>query len=359
MESVLQSVASLPFKVVFWDGGERNFGSGEPEFVIRIKSKTAAANVLSDISLGFGEGYMDGEIDVEGDLEKCLSLAYGKDVEKINTALGNKARRRLLAIKKRNSLRGSLRNIAHHYDLGNDFYCMWLDPHLQYTCAYFSDPNEALAEAQVNKMDQVCRKLRLQEGQTLLETGCGWGGFAIFAAKRYGVNVKAYNISSEQIAYAHRRAREEGLSDRVAFIHDDYRNVKGDFDAFASVGMLEHVGKSHYKDLCRIIKNALKPNGRGLLHFIGKTTPERLNPWLTKYIFPGAYAPSLQELLPVMGRHELITYDVQNLRLHYARTLEHWLANFESNVDRVMAMFDERFVRMWRFYLVGAIVAFK
>ena len=359
MESVLENVSHSPFKVVFWDAGERTFGRGEPEFVVHFKSEKACSRVLSNVNLGFGEGYMEGEIDVDGELERCFSLGFIKDARRVDATWANKARLILLAIKNRNSLNGSRRNISHHYDLSNEFYQLWLDPNLQYTCAYFSDPGQSLADAQAGKMDLVCHKLRLREGQRLLETGCGWGGFAVHAAKRYGVKVTAYNISSEQIALARRRAAEEGLSDRVTFVHDDYRNAKGDFDAFASIGMLEHVGKGRYKDLCRTIAGTLKPQGRGLLHFIGRNSPKRLNHWLTTYIFPGAHAPALEELLPVMGKHDLVTSDVENLRLHYARTLEHWLANFESQVATVEEMFDDRFVRMWRFYLAGAIAAFR
>ena len=359
MASLLEGVATFPFKIIFWDSGERTFGVGEPEFTVRFTSEAAAARVLSSVSLGFGEGYTDGEIEVEGDLVRCCSLTFVKEARKMNTTWANKARILRLALKYRNSRRGSRRNVARHYDLGNDFYRLWLDPNLQYSCAYYTDPARSLAEAQIAKMDHVCRKLRLREGQTLLETGCGWGGFALHAARHYGVKVTAYNISKEQIAHARWWAEEEGLSDRVTFVHDDYRNVRGDFDAFASIGMLEHVGKGRYKDLCRIVSETLKPGGRGLLHFIGKHIPRRLNAWLTTYIFPGAYGPALEEVLPVLGRFDLIAHDVENLRLHYARTLEHWLAAFEGEVDTVRTMFDDRFVRMWRFYLVGAITAFK
>jgi cyclopropane-fatty-acyl-phospholipid synthase len=359
MESALEGGAGAPFRVVFWDSGERAFGEGPPAFLVRFRSEQACARVLSEPSLGLGEGYMDGKIEIEGDLVKCLELSQVRGIARREAAAGSKLRRLFMALWNPNTLNGSRRNISRHYDLGNDFYRLWLDPHLQYTCAFFTDPGQSLEAAQTAKMDLVCRKLRLRAGQTLLETGCGWGGFAIFAAKRYGARVTAYNISARQIAYARQWAATEGLADRVEFVHDDYRNARGEFDAFASIGMVEHVGRRHYEDLCEVITRTLKPEGAGLLHFIGKNRPERLNPWLTKYIFPGAYTPALQEMLPAMGRCDLVTCDVENLRLHYARTLERWLANFEQQVGAVAAMFDERFVRMWRFYLAAAVAAFK
>lgn len=358
MERLFEFIADRPFTVVFWDGRERAFGQGQPQFVIHIKSQKAALKILATFDLGFGEAYMDGDIDVIGELASCMSLAYTDNARKVDMTPLKRALLLLLALRNSNSLSGARRNIAHHYDLGNDFYTLWLDPQLQYTCAYFTNPQQSLADAQRSKMDLVCRKLRLQPGQSLLETGCGWGGFAIHAARHYGVTVKAYNISAEQIVYARRLAEVHGVSDRVDFIEDDYRNARGHFDAFASIGMLEHVGRDHYQHLCQVIGRTLKPGGRGLLHFIGKNAPRPLSSWLTTYIFPGAYAPALQELLPIMGQLGLVTTDVHNLRLHYKRTLEHWLAQFEQRLPVVRQTFDERFIRMWRFYLCGSIAAF-
>jgi len=223
-------------------------------------------------------------------------------------------------------------NVHHHYDLGNPFYQLWLDRELVYTCAYFEDPEMSLEDAQVAKLDLVCRKLRLRPGETVVEAGCGWGALAIHMARNYGVSVKAFNVSREQLAYARARAAREGLSDRVEFIDDDYRNVSGEFDAFVSVGMLEHVGPQHYHSLADVLRRCLKrDNGRGLLHFIGRDVPRPLNAWVNRRIFPGAYPPTLAEVTRgILTPGGMSVIDVENLRLHYRETLAHWSKRFAS-----------------------------
>jgi cyclopropane-fatty-acyl-phospholipid synthase len=228
-----------------------------------------------------------------------------------------------------------------------------------YTCAYFPDPTLTLEDAQFAKMDHVCRKLRLRAEETVIEAGCGWGSFALHMAARHGVRVKAFNISREQIAYARDRARMLGIADRVEFIEDDYRNIGGQYDAFVSVGMLEHVGRDHHHELGRVIDRCLQRGGRGLLHSIGQIPGLPLNPWIQKRIFPGAYPPKLSEMVAILEPHGFSVLDVENLRLHYALTLEHWLQSFEEARDRVRDMFDERFVRAWRLYLSGSVASFR
>jgi cyclopropane-fatty-acyl-phospholipid synthase len=253
----------------------------------------------------------------------------------------------------------SKRNIHHHYDIGNDFYKLWLDREaLQYTCAYYADPGMTIEQAQQAKMHHVARKLRLKAGERVVEAGSGWGGFAIFMAKNYGVHVRSFNISHEQVSYARSWAGREGLLDRVEFVEDDYRNLKGTYDVFVSIGMLEHVGAGNYRDLGALMSKALTPEGRGLVHTIGRDKPAPLNPWIDKRIFPGAYPPTLREMMDLFEPHDLSVLDVENIRLHYARTLEHWHERYEQNVDAVRNMFDETFVRAWRLYLVGSIAAF-
>jgi len=207
-------------------------------------------------------------------------------------------------------------------------------------------------------MDHVCRKVRLQPGERIVEAGCGWGGLALHMARQYGVKVKAFNISHEQIVYARWRARQEALDGSVEFIEDDYRNIHGRFDALISVGMLEHVGREHYRELGRVIHRTVGDSGRGLLHFIGRSRPRPLNAWLRKHIFPGAYPPTLREMMEMFEPWNFTVLDVENLRLHYARTLEHWLERFERSRQQVAALFDDRFVRMWRLYLAGSAAAF-
>jgi cyclopropane-fatty-acyl-phospholipid synthase len=228
-----------------------------------------------------------------------------------------------------------------------------------YTCAYFPNPTMGLEEAQAAKLDYVCRKLRLTPGETVLETGCGWGALALHMAKHYGAIVKAFNISAEQIAYARERACAEGLDGQVQFIEDDYRNVDGEFDAFVSVGMLEHVGTDLYQALGVVIDRNLKDAGRGLIHSIGRDYPSPMTPWIERNIFPGACPPSLSQMMQIFESFGFSVLDVENLRLHYAKTLEHWLARYEANIGRVAQMFDPAFVRAWRLYLAGSLAAFR
>ncbi len=227
-----------------------------------------------------------------------------------------------------------------------------------YSGAYFSDPAMTLEDAQRAKLDYVCRKLWLKPGETLVEVGGGWGALALLAARNYGVTVKSFNISKSQIAYARQRAKEEGLDAQVEFIEDDYRHIGGRFDALVSLGMLEHVGAGHYREFGRMMDRCLSPAGRGLIQVIGQDWPSETNAWIERRIFPGAYPPTLRELSDIFEPPGFSILDVENLRLHYARTLRHWLERFEAAAGRVARMFDERFVRMWRLYLAGSCAAF-
>jgi cyclopropane-fatty-acyl-phospholipid synthase len=300
--------------------------------------------------------YSCGRIEVEGDLVALI--------ESINAAQGMRRgiRSRLRSLvhpPRSNLLSKSPGNIHHHYDIGNDFYRLWLDQQLLYTCAYFPTPSVGLDQAQTDKMDHVCRKLRLQPGESVVEAGCGWGALALHMAREYGVRVRAYNLSREQVAYARQRARSEELDGRVEFVEADYRAIQGQYDVFVSVGMLEHVGRRHYRDLAAVIDRCIGQQGRGLLHSIGADYSAQLNPWIEHRIFPGAYPPTLSEMMEVLEPAGLSVLDVENLRLHYAKTLEHWLARYEAATDRVEAMFGPVFVRAWRLYLAGSLAAFR
>jgi cyclopropane-fatty-acyl-phospholipid synthase len=255
---------------------------------------------------------------------------------------------------------GSRQNIRRHYDLGNDFYALWLGETMAYTCAYYPTAQATLEQAQVAKMDHVCRKLRLSAADSVVEAGCGWGSLALHIAGRYGAKVRAFNISKEQLEFARRRAREQGMESRVEFIEDDYRNISGSYDAFVSVGMLEHVGRENYPELGRVAKRALTAEGRGLIHSIGRNRPESFHAWIEQRIFPGAYPPSIGEMMQIFEPSSLSVLDVENLRLHYAQTLRDWLERYEAALESVRAMhYDESFVRMWRLYLAGSIAGFE
>jgi cyclopropane-fatty-acyl-phospholipid synthase len=259
-----------------------------------------------------------------------------------------------------NSLRTARRNVHHHYDLGNEFYARWLDREMVYTCAYFADPSMSLEAAQRSKLDLVCRKLRLRPGETVLEAGCGWGALALHMAREYGVRVRAFNVSKEQLEYARERAARERLTGRVEFIDEDYRNVTGVYDAFVSVGMLEHIGIRHLRSLGKVLRRTLKRDGgRGLLHFIGRDVRRPLNSWIRRRIFPGGYPPTLAEVTTrVLGPAAMSVLDVENLRLHYARTLSFWSERFAVAKDDVRSRFGPEFARAWELYLAGSEAAF-
>jgi cyclopropane-fatty-acyl-phospholipid synthase len=348
---IRESVSSAPIRFALWDGFELRPRAGPAIGTIRFKSRRALFAWVWDPDLNFGESYMSGAVEIHGDLLAVLDAVY--------RALPQAVRRPWWLWQPSNDARAARENVHHHYDLGNDFYRLWLDRDMVYTCAYFPTPDATLEDAQIAKMDLVCRKLHLRPGEHVIEAGCGWGSLALFMARRYGVTVRAFNISSEQTAYARDRAREEGLGHRVEFIEDDYRAAQGACDAFVSVGMLEHVGAPDYPTLGRVIDRALSASGRGLLHFIGRNQPAPLNPWIRKRIFPGAYAPTLHEVFEgVLEPHAFSVLDVENLRLHYAKTLEHWYHRFNGAARQVAAMCDDTFVRAWRLYLAGSQASF-
>ena len=358
---LLRKVYSLsgkpPIRLALVNGPEV-IPSGEALGSIIFRDRATLLRVTINPQLNFGEAYSEGAVVVEGELIAALEAVYqGMAQGERRSSFGLSSF--LLALRQRNTLRGSRHNIHHHYDLGNDFYRLWLDRNLVYTCAYFPDPAVSLEEAQLAKLDHVCRKVRLQPGERVVEAGCGWGALALHMARNYGVKVKAFNVSHEQIVYGRWRARQEGLDGRVEFIEDDYRNVHGSFDVFVSVGMLEHVGREHYSELGKIIHQTIGDSGRGLLHFIGRNWKRPLNAWIRKHIFPGGYPPSLRETMEIFEPWDFSVLDVENLRLHYAKTIEHWLERFEQSAHHVASMFDERFVRMWRLYLAGSAAAFR
>ena len=345
-------VATAQIRFALWDGFELPSPSRTPVATIVFKNRRALFSWVWDPELNFGEAYMCGAVEIRGDLVRLLEEVY--------RARPDTAQRSWWLWRSSNDVQAARENVHRHYDLGNEFYRLWLDPEMVYTCAYFPTPDTTLAAAQIAKMDLICRKLRLTPGERVLEVGCGWGSFALFMARRYGVRVRAVNLSPEQIAYARERAAAEHLGDRVEFIEDDYRNVAGLYDVFVSVGMLEHVGLRDYPTLGRVLNRSLTPNGRGLLHFIGRNAPMPLNAWIRKRIFPGAYPPTLTQVFEqVLVPQRLSVLDVENLRLHYAKTLQHWSHRFNSAADQVATMFDDAFVRAWRLYLAGSEASFN
>lgn len=358
--SILAMLGNPDIRFRLWDNTELGQGGDSSAPLLWFRDRGALYKVLRNSELRFGDLYTEGRIEIEGDLPGLLERVYGGIL-----CAGGPTRTRSWVDRvsrriRRNTLDRSAENIHHHYDIGNDFYRLWLDPgYMQYTCAYYPDPAMSLDEAQVAKLHHVCRKLQLRPGDAVVEAGCGWGGLARFMAEQYGVTVRAYNISSEQVAYATERAKRDGLSGRVEYVLDDYRNISGQYDVFVSVGMLEHVGVEQYSELGRVIRKSLKNPGRGLIHSIGRNRPRPLNAWIERRIFPGAYPPSLQEASEIFEPNGLSVLDVENLRRHYALTLRDWLQRYEDNESRIGAMHDDRFVRAWRLYLAGSQAAFS
>ena len=356
--SLLRAFGNPPVALVLASGERIAPAGGEAVATVRFRDRGVPLALARDPHLGFGDLYSEGRIEIEGDPVRLLEAVYRASARAESRSSLLRKLSGALHRPRRNSLAGSRDNIHHHYDIGNEFYTLWLGPTMAYTCAYYPTESTTLDEAQVAKMDHVCRKLRLKAGETVVEAGFGWGTLALHMAKHYGVKVRAFNISHEQVCYARERAAAEGLAERVEYVEDDYRNISGRYDAFVSVGMLEHVGVENYPALGEVAQRSIGPNGRGLIHSIGRNHPARLHRWIERRIFPGAEPPSLKQMMDIFEPWDLSVLDVENLRLHYARTLTHWLELFETNVERVRGMFDEKFVRMWRLYLVGSIAAF-
>jgi cyclopropane-fatty-acyl-phospholipid synthase len=340
-------------RVELWDG--TTVGSHDAIGDLVVRDRRALLGLIVNPELYFGEAYMSGRLDVRGPLEPVVEAL--SRLPKPATTWHHRLAARFAWP---NSLSSARRNVHLHYDLGNDFYAQWLDPDMVYTCAYFSSPAATLEQAQSAKLDLICRKLQLRAGDVVVEAGCGWGALAIHMARHYSVQVKAFNISHEQIAYARARADREGLGGRIDFIEDDYRNVSGAVDAFVSVGMLEHVGLRHFRSLATVLRRVVRRDGgRGLLHFIGRDAPRPLNPWIRRRIFPGAYPPTLAEVTTqVLAPADMSVVDVENLRLHYARTLSYWTDRFAAARNDVRSEYGDTFARAWELYLAGSQAAF-
>jgi cyclopropane-fatty-acyl-phospholipid synthase len=356
LRRVARRVASARGRLRIRGGPEAGFTGGASIARLTIRDLRTLIGLILNPEIEFGDAYADGRIEVEGDLASFLQGLFSVASRE---TVGSKVASRWQDWIHRNTLRGSRANIHRHYDLNADFYKLWLDSRLVYTCAYFADRSMTLEDAQMAKMEYVCRKLKLRPGESVIEAGCGWGALALHMAREYGTRVRAFNVSAEQVAYARKQARITELDKQVEFIEDDYRNVSGKYDAFVSVGMLEHVGKNHYGELARVIERSLTRAGRGLLHFIGRNRPQPLNTWIRKRIFPGAYPPALREAIEILEPLDVSVVDVENLREHYSWTLEHWLDRFEKSSRRVSEMFGEEFVRLWRLYLAGSLAGFR
>ena len=357
VKSLAENLSDRPFNLEFWDGEVIQYGSGEPEFKLIIKNFPSKKDLLSDPSLALGEAYMKGDIDIEGDLQKFFeSMIRNKD------SFMNKSTVLKLASKiKAPSLLKSKKDIAHHYDIGNDFYSLWLDKTMSYSCGYFKEPSDTLYDAQMNKIHYILKKLNLKEGQKLLDIGCGWGYLIIEAAKLYKVKALGVTLSEEQFKKAKERIKKEGLEDLVDVQLMDYRNLeksKLEFDRIVSVGMAEHVGHANLPLFFKNVNSVLKESGLFLLHNITNLVETEGNKWITTYIFPGGYLPTLREELNIAADLNFHVLDIESLRLHYMKTLEEWCKNFMNHLDEEKEMFDDEFLRMWHLYLATCAAGF-
>jgi cyclopropane-fatty-acyl-phospholipid synthase len=351
------------FRVTTSRGTVLNFGDGTGQPVsVRFTSRAAEWGILLDPELKFGEAYMNGTFVVEqGSIADVLAIMLGQ-----NSEIPHWARpQNLLRYMKRrlsqfNPRRRARNNVAHHYDLDARLYSLFLDADRQYSCGYFESLDQSLDDAQLAKRRHLAAKLLLKRDKTVLDIGCGWGGLGLYLAEVAGADVTGVTLSQEQYAIANERAAEKGLSGRARFQLQDYRDVGGPFDRIVSVGMFEHVGVNHYDTFFRKSAQLLKPDGVMLLHSIGRSEgPGVTNPWIAKYIFPGGYIPSLSEVLPHIEKAGLLITDIEILRLHYAETLKAWRERFLAHRDEVERIYDERFERMWEFYLAASEMSFR
>jgi cyclopropane-fatty-acyl-phospholipid synthase len=342
----------------------RDDGSGR-KIVVRLADGNVVRDVMRHPKVGVGEAYMDGRLIIEsGDILGLLDLvtsnapweAGGKSRKAISRG-GHKLMRKLALV---NWRRRSARNVAHHYDLSDRLYDLFLDSDRQYSCAYFKDPGATLEQAQADKKAHIAAKLHLAPKHKVLDIGCGWGGMALYLNRVADVDVLGITLSKEQLGVARQRAKAAGVADRVKFELIDYRDVEGQFDRIVSVGMFEHVGPRHYGSFFRKARELLSRDGVMLLHTIGRMGgPGVPNPWTNKYIFPGSYVPALSEIITASEQTRLIAADIEMLRLHYAHTLEHWYGRVQQHRAEIVALYDERFFRMWEFYLAYSLVGFR
>ena len=346
------------------DGRSSFVGHGAPSVTVRIVDPAIIPRLVFNPDLALGEAYMDGALTVEnGDIYDFLELCFvnlgwssGHGLRRVRASLKRLVRR----ITQHNPIPVARANVAHHYDLSDTLYELFLDADRQYSCAYFVSPDDTLEQAQEQKKRHLAAKLLLHPGQRVLDIGSGWGGLGLYLAQAADVDVTGLTLSTEQHAYAQRRSSDIGVADNVRFLLKDYRQEHGCYDRIVSVGMFEHVGVGHYHEYFEKVRDLLEDNGVALIHTIGRADgPGAANAWINKYIFPGGYVPALSEILPAIERAGLYVTDIEVLRLHYAATLKAWRQRFNMNQQRVAEIYDERFCRMWEFYLASCEAAFR
>ena len=353
---------------VLIDANSKEYIIGKPlkqnPIKLKILDKSLHYKLLLLPDLYFGEAYTDGSLVIEnGTLTEFLDIAM-KNIGRNETNNFAKIIKKIMGTYRYftnyNLISKSKKNVAHHYDISEKFYDLFLDDNRQYSCAYFKDENDTLETAQMNKMEHIIKKLNLKKNQKVLDIGSGWGTLAIEIAKRSECEVLGITLSENQLKYSIQKAKELNLENQVRFKLMDYRQIDEKFDAIVSVGMFEHVGRKFYSKYFNKVSEMLKDQGEALIHTIRSVSPPRSpHPWITKYIFPGGYTPSLSEVARPIENSGLIIYDMEVLRMHYAHTLRNWKSRFLGKKEKVLEMFDQNFFRMWEFYLAGCEMAFK
>jgi len=355
-KTLLKNMFSDPFELVFWDGSIENCGDGEALFKFIFNQPISKAEVLNNPSIVLGEAYMTKKIDIEGNLQYVIESIYNN-----KESFLRKSEKYLKLIKLlKSTIKRSKDNIEFHYDIGNDFYKLWLDDNMTYSCGYFESDTDSLNTAQKNKINYILKKLNLKEGQSLLDIGCGWGELIIEAAKQYKVSAMGITLSSEQLQKANERIKVEGLENLVKVKLLDYRELENmSFDRIVSIGMLEHVGKENLAEYFQIINNLLKDKGISLVHCITGVNEGGTNTWIDKYIFPGGHIPGIKNIITDIAEKNFELIDIENLRRHYGKTLELWAENFENALPEIEKSKDETFIRMWRLYLNSCAASFN
>ncbi|MCF8010522.1 MAG: cyclopropane-fatty-acyl-phospholipid synthase family protein [Clostridiales bacterium] len=360
LNSFFEKITNGDFEVVYWDGERKQYGNGEPKVKIIFNKPLSADYNLDDPVLAFGEAYMDEIVDFEGSFEEVLWIATQNDDNFKENGLREKAFSAFKSLN--NQIKNQKDNIQHHYDLGNDFFSLWLDESMNYSCAYFKTPEDSLYRAQLQKVDHVIKKLNLQPGERLLDIGSGWGWLIIRAAQQHDVKATGITISEEQYRAAKKRIEELGLGDLVDVLLLDYLDLdesKYQFDKVVSVGMFEHVGKDNLGVYMDKVNKLLVPGGLSMLHTITGVQEKGVNSWIDKYIFPGGYIPSIRETIWLLPEYNFHLLHAESLRIHYAMTLDRWYENFCDNLDYIEQQFGRRFVRMWGLYLRSCAASFR
>ncbi|MDW7671422.1 MAG: cyclopropane-fatty-acyl-phospholipid synthase family protein [Bacillota bacterium] len=362
MHIFFNSLEHVPFQVRYWDGETHRYNEGKASVMIIFNQELPPDTNWTSPSIVLGEAYMDDMIDLEGSMEELLRL-LAMNREKFNRQAASLLAKtaRLLSRVLEPGNNDSEKNIQHHYDVGNDFYALWLDPTMSYSCAYFAQPDDSLEEAQRNKISHTLKKLQLKPGEKILDIGSGWGWLLIEAAEKYGVTATGVTLSEEQYLATQERISGHGLQNQVEVLLADYRTLDQSeyYDKIVSVGMFEHVGEGNHGSYFQKVNQLLKPGGISLLHSIMGHKEATTNLWMTRHIFPGGHIPSLRETIHYLPEYDFHLLHTESLRLHYAKTLDHWLNNYLRHWDTVVDTYGRRFARMWKLYLMGCAANFR